>query len=185
MIEEDEEKMSQASLEIVREFFIANGFFVLKNEDILFVKNSCLKEDTVSERFVLSIEEINQINNAVIKVISWHTMKFTPSVLNKNPEIFEFLVDSNLQTAGKVFLGDPFLKILLLPALPASEDLKGKSIAIMKDKGIDHIITFPSIVSGLIEKIESRHVYLSSVNEVLRILKFYRFFNEEEQNLPF
>lgn len=112
-------------------------------------------------------------------------MKFTPSVLQKNPEIFQFIRDSNKATVKNVFNGEPFLKILVIPALPASEDLKGKSIVMMKEKGVDNIISFPSILSGLIGKIESRHVYLSSVNEVLRILKFYRFFAKEEQNLPF
>ena len=177
--------MSQASIEIVKEFFIASGFFVLQQEDILLLKNSCLQENNSFKRFVFSLDDIFHINNAIVKIISWHTMKFTPSVLQKNPEIFQFIRNSNKATVKNVFNGEPFLKILVIPALPASEDLKGKSIVMMKENGVDNIISFPSILSGLIGKIESRHVYLSSVNEVLRILKFYRFFEKEEQNLPF
>jgi hypothetical protein len=176
--------MSQASIEIVREFFTANGFFVLRNDDILLVKNSLKKEESLSERFVLSADSVSGIDNGMVRVVSWHTMKFTPGVLQKNPEIFDFTSEENVQLARKSFLEEPFIRILVIPAFPVSDDLRKKSEDIMKARGIDRAITFPSIVSGLINKIESRHVYQSSVNEVLRILKFYRFFAEEEQNLP-
>jgi len=179
--------MSQASIEIVREFFIINNFFVLKKEDILFVKNVQIPSGDRSEKFILPCAEINKtVGNAVVKPISWHTMKFTPGVLSKFPEIFDFLKSNSMEESKKFFRGEDFLKVLVIPSLPASEGLKKESIRIMKEKGIDHLVTFSSIIAGLVEKIESRHVYLSSVNEVLRVLKFYGFFTEEEeQNLPF
>ena len=178
--------MSQASVEIVREFFIINNFFVLKKEDLLFVKNTIASQAKGGGKFIISGKEIgNNIGNAVVKPISWHTMKFTPGVLSKFPEIFDFLKKPCAEESRKIFRGEDFQKILVIPSLPASETLKEESIKIMKERGIDRLITFSSVISGLIEQIESRHVYLSSVNEVLRVLKFYGFFTEEEQNLPF
>jgi hypothetical protein len=178
--------MSQASIEIVREFFIIDDFFVLKKEDLLLVKNVQTVDGQKSERFILSAGEISgTIKNAVVKPISWHTMKFTPAVLRKFPEVFDFLKEKRSEEFKKYFKGEEFLKVLVIPSLPASDSLRGESIEIMKEKGIDHLIGFSSIIAGLIEKIEPRHVYLSSVNEVLRVLKFYKFFAEEEQNLPF
>ena len=178
--------MSQASIELVKEFFILNDFFVLKKEDILLVKNTGdVKEDKKSG-FVLSGAQITgAIKNAVVRMVSWHTMKFTPIVLSRFPDIFDFLKAGPVEEYRKFFRGEDFLKVLVLPSLPASEGLREESIRIMKEKGIDRLVMFPSVIAGLIEKIEPRHVYLSSVNEVLRVLKFYKFFAEEEQNLPF
>lgn len=180
--------MSQASIEIVREFFIISNFFVLKREDVLLVKNSLMPNlsDNRFEKFVLPGSEIPEvINNAIVKPVSWHTMKFTPAVLKKSPELFTSLKGKGGKNHEKFFKGEAFLKILVIPSLPASESLRKESIKIMQDNGIDYLITFSSVISGLIGKIDARHVYLSTVNEVFRVLKFYRFFDEEEQKLPF
>ncbi len=180
--------MSQASIELVREFFIINDFFVLKKEDLLLVKNSRVAEEKKPERFILPTGEINSaIGSAVVKPISWHTMKFTPAVLKKFPEVFDFLGEKHTEEYKRFFKDEDFFKILVIPSLPASDDLMEESIRIMKEKGIDNLIIFSSIIAGLVEKIDARHVYLSSINEVLRVLKFYKFFKEkeEEQNLPF
>jgi hypothetical protein len=178
--------MSQASVELVREFFIINDFFVLKKEDLLLVKNAQPRQVTAGGKFILQAGGIKgAVNNAVVKPLSWHTMKFTPLVLSRFPDIFEFLKDKNTEGYRKFFGGEDFLKILVIPSLPASENLRDESIRIMQEKGIDRLVMFSSVIAGLVDRIEARHVYLSTVNEVLRVLKFYKFFAEEEQNLPF
>ncbi len=180
--------MSQASIELVREFFIINDFFVLKKEDILLVKKAGATGTEKPGRFIISTEKITRtVNNAVVKPVSWHTMKFTPLVLSRFPDVFNFLKDMYAEDYKKFFGGEDFLRILVIPSLPASEDLKKESVRVMQEKGVDNLILFSSIIAGLVEKIDARHVYLSSVNEVLRVLKFYKFFKEkeEEQNLPF
>ena len=176
--------MSYASYEIVKEFFILNGFFVLKEKDVFIIKNTDGKIHITSD-FVLEKERVLLIKNGVVKPISWHTLKFTPSVLNKFPEIFDFVEKPFIDKIKKYFAEEPFLKILIIPALPVSENLRRESIKILKEKGIDHVILFPTIIAGLLEKIEPRHVYLSSTSEVFRILKFYKFISEREQHLPF
>lgn len=178
--------MSQASIEIVREFFVIENFFVLKKEDILFVKNAEVTEPEKTEKFILSGSEAGKVlKSAVVKPVCWHTMKFTPVVLSRFPEIFEFVKGKYNLESKKFFQGENFKKVLIIPSLPASDNLRKESIRIMKEEGIDHIITFPSIIAQLIEKIDARNVYLSSVNEIFRVLKFYKFFAEKEQKLPF
>lgn len=163
-----------------------NDFFVLKKEDLLLVKNARVVNGPGEDKFILSGGDISgTIGNAVVKPVSWHTMKFTPLVLSRFPDIFDFLKARNAGEYGKFFGGENFLKILVIPSLPASEGLREESIRVMKEKGIDRLVMFSSVIAGLVERIEPRHVYLSTVNEVLRVLKFYRFFAEEEQNLPF
>jgi hypothetical protein len=177
--------MSQASLDIVREFFALNNFFILKKKDVLVVKNTALSERKEFKRMLLGKEDITSVKNAVVKVISWHTSKFTPSVMEKSPEIFDFLSENFLNGLKKLFEGEDFLKILVIPALPSSKDLYKASENLMRGKGINHVMTFPSVISGLIDKIQPRHVYMSYLKELFRVLKFYRFVNEDEQELPF
>lgn len=168
------------------EFFAIHNFFVLKKEDILFVKNAELLEPEATDRFILSGDEVTKvISSAVVKPVCWHTMKITPVVLSRFPEIFEFLKGKYVLEKKKFFHGEGFKNILVIPALPASDKLQKESISIMKQEGVDHIITFHSVIAKLIEKIDARNVYLSSVNEVIRVLKFYRFFADKEQKLPF
>lgn len=176
--------MSHASVEFVRDFFVINNFFVLKKEDILFVRNTLYPAKSNS-KFILSADEAVRIGCAVIKIVCWHTMKFSPAVLFKSPEIFDFLTGDTADDTNKFFMGESFVKILVIPSLPVSEELKKESIKVMRDKGVDRLILFPSVLSGLIDRIEPRHVYRSTLKEILRVLKFYKFFIEEEQNLPF
>ncbi|HOL22351.1 MAG TPA: hypothetical protein PLQ41_05820 [bacterium] len=178
--------MSQASIEIVKEFFIIHNFFVLKKNDILFVKNAELTEPEEMDKFILSGSEVSRVlKNAVVKPVCWHTMKFTPVVLSRFPEIFEFSKGRYTLESKKFFQGENFKKVLVIPSLPASDKLQKESIKIMKEEGVDHLITFPSVIANLIEKIDARNVYLSSIDEILRVLKFYKFFGEKEQKLPF
>lgn len=170
--------MSYPSMEIVKEFFTVYNFLVLEKEEVLFVKNPDYKSGKI-ERFILAKEDISKIKAAIVKPIAWHTQKFTPSVLNKFPEIFDFL-----KTNFKSINEEGCLKMLIIPALPSTENLRKQSISIMKEKGIDNVILFPSVISLLIEKINSRKVYLSFTNEILRILKYYNFFSETRE-LPF
>ena len=177
--------MSQASIDLVGEFFNLNNFFVLRYEDVFLIKNTLRQRCFNIENFSILLDDIPNIKTALIKTIPWHTVKFSPSVLQKNPEIFKFIKKNNLKFVDKVFQEIPYLKILIIPDLPVTPDLREKSISIMKDEGITNIITFPTIITGLIDKIEPRKMYTSIINEMIRILKFYEFFAKNEQNLPF
>ncbi|HOK55840.1 MAG TPA: hypothetical protein PKV21_03680 [bacterium] len=168
--------MSISALEIVKEFFIINNFYVISKDGFLIVKNP---EETGKEieNFVIEKEKIFFINEGIIKVLSWHTLKFTPSVIKKfSAEIFE-ITEEKFYREVKNFLGkEKFKKILVIPGLPSTKNLREESIKIMKENGIDHVIFFNTIISGLIDKIDERKVYQSHTLEIIRILKFYKFF---------
>lgn len=178
--------MSQASVEVVKEFFIIHSFFVLNKEDILFVKKTGIDEPEETGKFILSGNQVSRVlNNAVIKPICWHTMTITPAVLSRSLDIFEFFKGKDAPDNKKFFQGENFKKVFIIPSLPVTENLYKKSIGIMKENGIDHIIFFSSVLASLIDKIDERNVYLSSVNEIFRVLKFYKLFTDKEQELPF
>jgi len=178
--------MSNTSIQIVKEFFAMNSFLVMQKEDILFVKNSVVTEKNgLQDKFVLYKKGLQCIRNAVVKSIAWHTLKFSPSVLKKSPEIFYFLRPLFLNKAKSFFGKEPFFRILVIPGLPSTENLRKESISFLKNKGIDNVLEFSTVISDLIKKINPRQVYLSETNEILRVLKFYKFFPENQPSLPF
>ena len=173
--------MSIPAIEIVKEFFIINDFYVILKDSFLIVQNSKKISREIDE-FIIEKEKINFINKAIIKPISWHTLKFTPSVIKK---FYEEITFEKTDKILKDLIKDNYKKVIIIPGLPATTNLKNESIKIMKEKGIDHIILFSSIISGLVEKIDERKLYQSQTLEIIRILKFYKFLSDKkfEKNL--
>ncbi|MCM8785353.1 MAG: hypothetical protein NC899_03800 [Candidatus Omnitrophica bacterium] len=174
--------MSIPALEIVKEFFIVNNFYVILKGGFLIVKNSEEIHKEI-EDFIIEKEKIIFIDKGVVKVISWHTLKLTPSVITKfSPEIFE-ITEERFYKEFKTLLGkEKYKKILVIPGLPATDMLRNESIKMMKEKGIDNVIFFHTIISDLINKIDERKLYQSHTLEVLRILKFYKFLSDKRFN---
>jgi hypothetical protein len=171
--------MSIPAIEIVKEFFIINDFYIITKDGFLVVKNSkkIFKE---IEEFIIEKEKINFINKAIVKPISWHTLKFTPSVIKK---FYEEIFEITFEKTNKILKNldeDNYKKIIVIPGLPATTSLRNESIKIMKEKGIGHVILFHTIISGLIEKIDARKLYQSQTLEIIRILKFYKFFSNKK-----
>ncbi|MCM8772937.1 MAG: hypothetical protein NC926_06590 [Candidatus Omnitrophica bacterium] len=168
--------MSISAIEIVKEFFIINDFYVIVKDGILILKNT-KKTTKEIEEFVIEKEKINFIKQGILKVISWHTLKFTPSVIKKFlPEIIDMPDDKIYRN----LIEEHYKKILVIPGLPSTPELKNESIKILKENRINHIILFPTIISGLIEKINERTLYQSHTLEIIRILKFYKFLSEKK-----
>ncbi|MCM8767708.1 MAG: hypothetical protein NC816_02015 [Candidatus Omnitrophica bacterium] len=174
--------MSISALEIVKEFLTLSNFYVILKNGFLIVKNSERVNREIND-FVIEKEKIVFIDKGIIKVISWHTLKFTPSVIKKfSSEIFEIVEESVYKELETFFEKEKYKKILVIPGLPATTSLKNESIKIMKEKGIDHIILFSTIISGLINKIDERKLYQSHTLETIRILKFYKFLSDKSFN---
>ncbi|MCM8770064.1 MAG: hypothetical protein NC911_10455 [Candidatus Omnitrophica bacterium] len=176
--------MSYTSILLVKEFFTLYGFLALQYEDILLVKNTALVGGN-PRSFVLKLPDILQLHQAVVKPVAWHTLKLVPSVLKQSPEIFRFLKGDFQTISQQVFGKESFSRILVIPGLPASEQLQEQSIGYLKEKSIDGLICFPTVLAALINRINPRRVYLSQINELVRILKYYDFFREEQGSLPF
>jgi hypothetical protein len=76
------------------------------------------------------------------------------------------------------------LKILVVPALPQDEGERDKSIALLRSKGVDAVIPFRAMLADLVERIEANRNYQKSdVLQVMRILKNYDFFKDQQMEL--
>ncbi|MCR6654359.1 MAG: hypothetical protein NVV63_00770 [Opitutus sp.] len=187
--------MSAIDEGIVREYFEQNGFLVRQvrkyqvtarrksgDEEIdLLVYNPAWERGSRRPDFFLFSTELPFIQRAVVSVKPWHTNVFSPGILKSSPEIFRFLEEKVLKEATRLFPatadgeGEAELtKILVLPSLPTAEPFRSQSVELLKQNGVDAIISFRSMLLDLLEKIEVNQNYTKSDTlQVMRILKNY------------
>lgn len=180
---------------IVREYFEQNGFLVRQmrkyqvqarrktsDEEIdLLVYNPAWRRGSRKPDFFLFSTELPFIHRAVVAVKPWHTDVFSPGMLKSSPEIFRFLEENVLKEATRFFPpdsdndeGGELTKILVLPGLPTAEPFRSQSVEVLKERGVDGIISFRSMLLDLIEKVEVNRSYRKSDTlQVIRILKNY------------
>jgi hypothetical protein len=188
--------MSAVSEAIVREYFEMHGFPVrqqrkfiaqtrAEDEQIDFFVLNPKHTDQRNLPFVIGAEEIGRLHRAVVVVRGWHTEKFSAAVLENAPEIFRFLEPDSMRRIEAEFGDDrPFLKLLVVPALPQAHEARDEAIAYLKSKGVDAVIAFRAMLAGLIERIETNRNYTrSDLLQMLRILKNYEFFPGPQMEL--
>jgi len=195
---------------IVREYFELNGFFVRQlrkylvqsrkkraDEEIdLVIYNPNAPVDGVPAGFQLFSADMEKIRRAIVVVKAWHTSRFTPAMLKSSSRIFDFLKKDVLHKAEGYFSFDDaevrpeevdpggFTKILVLPGLPTSDPQRSESIALLKERGVDGIITFSTILENLLRNVEVNHSYQKSdLLQLMRILKLYDMVKEPQMNL--
>jgi hypothetical protein len=198
--------MSAIDEGIVREYFEQNGFLVRQvrkyqvsarrktgDEEIdLLVYNPAWQRGARKPDFFLFSNELPHVRRAMIAVKGWHTGVFTPNMLKSSPEIFRFLEANVLKEATRFFpsadaseVGDDLTKILVIPSLPMQEPFRSQSVAMLKERGVDAIISFRSMLLDLIEKTEiNRNYGKSDTLQVIRILKNYDLLQDAQLELP-
>ena len=196
---------------IVREYFELNGFFVRQlrkyavqsrkkraDEEIeLLVYNPNAGGTLSPNSFQLFSSDMANIRRAMVVVKGWHTSRFTPAILKSSSKVFDFLKKDVLSQAESYFSFDvneadadlvaeqaSFAKILVLPGLPTSEPQRSESIALLKERGIDGIIAFSTILENLLRHVEVNHSYQKSdLLQLMRILKIYDMVKEPQMSL--
>ena len=176
---------------IVREYFELNGFFVRQLRKYLVQS----RKKRADEEIDLVVYNPNaQIDGVLVK--AWHTSRFTPAMLKSSSRVFDFLKKEVLNKAETYFSFDEsevdpevvgsggFTKILVLPSLPTSDPQRTESIELLKEQGVDGIITFSTILVNLLRNVEVNHSYQKSdLLQMMRILKIYDMVKEPQMNL--
>ncbi len=196
--------MSAIDEGIVREFFEQNGFFVrqvrkyqvqarrkMGDEEIdLLVHNPSWQKGSRKPDFFLFPTELQFVHQAVVAVKPWHTDVFTPATLKGSPEIFGFLEQNVLRQAAKLFpaegdgITSGVAKILVLPALPTAEPFRSQSVEMLKERGVDGILSFRAMLLDLIDKIDANRNYgKSDTLQVIRLLKNYDLLKDAQLDL--
>jgi hypothetical protein len=189
--------MAAISESIVREYFELNGFLVRQfrkyvapavreDEDIDFlVLNPNPQPRTEDLPFLLSSAALRSVERAVVVLKAWHTDVFTPALLNNTPDFFRFLERKSFrQAAAGLGKGGTLLKILAIPNLPQQTEAREQSISILRSKGLDAAISFPTMLADLVNQVEpNRNYQKSDILQLIRILKNYEFFKEPQLDL--
>jgi hypothetical protein len=193
--------------QIVREYFELQGFMVrqwrkyqtparkkLPEEEIdLVVYNPRYERGGREPAFLLFSNELRHIRRAIVAVRGWHTTQhFTPRMIQNSAEIVKFLQQDVLKSAEDFFgpaaeeeAGEGKLyKILVLPGLPTSEPHRSDSIRLLRERGVDAVISFRTMLADLIDKVEiNRNYSKSDLLQIVRILKAYDLVKDPQMKL--
>jgi len=189
--------MAGVSESIGREYFELNGFLVRQlrkyvapgsreDDDIDFVVLNPQCQPLTGERpFLLRSTDLPFIERAIVILKAWHTEVFSPALLSNAPEFFRFLEKKAVREAAASFgKGGPLLKILVVPALPQEARARDQSIDILRSKGLDGALSFPTMLADLVTHIEANRNYQKSdLLQLIRILKTYDFFKGPQLDL--
>ncbi len=197
--------MSGFDENIVREYFELHGFLVrqvrkyqvqsrrkVAEEEIdLIVYNPTYSAGDREPNFLLFASELPYIHRAVVVVKAWHTIhKFTPNLLKSSSEILKFLEKSVSKNIEGSFTdtdeegAHDLKRILVLPGLPTTEPYRSESIQLLRDKGVDGIISFRAMLLDIIQKVEVNRSYQKSeFLQILRVLKNYDLVKDSQMGL--
>lgn len=190
--------MSAVSEWIVREYFESLGFLVrqptkyqvsarskLAEEEIdLLAVNPNPAEYKKQEGILWGANELRSVARAVIGVRGWHTERFSPAVIELSPEIFRFAEESTVKNIAQDLGQGPVTKILCLPELPSAGPMRTQAMALFRDKGIDGVILFRTMLLELADRIDVNKNYeKSDVMQILRILKNYDLLKDAQLEL--
>ena len=189
--------MSDLNLQIVREFFELNLFHVLtywQHENLprlsdasllLFAEQSAPAPQRAVD-FVLGPDDISSIGRAVVEVRAWHADRFYPSVIESNPVLGHVAGAETQALAQLVFNSTEFRTLLVVSALPASTGPRERSVQLLKDLDIDHVIEFPTILQQILERISAHGDYTPSQTlQTMRLLKRYNLIRRQQLEFAF
>ena len=178
---------------LVREYFEMNGFFVRQSRkyavqsrrkradeegDLLVINPS--PQRGAEAPFQLFSSDLPKLSAAVVAVKAWHTTKaITPTMIKKG-DLLEFVRKEAVEAAKEAFAdltpneGQPLAKVLVLPGIPATEPQRSESITLLRESGVDHVLTFRTILENLVQAVESNQSYAKSDTlQLLRLLRVY------------
>lgn len=178
---------------LVREYFELNGFFVRQarkyavqsrrkradEESDLLVINPAPRR-AVTPAFQLFAADLAGLSRAVVAIKGWHTTKaITPTMIRKG-DLLEFVRKEAVESAREAFAdlgadeGEGLAKVLVLPGIPTQEPQRAESISLLREHGVDHVLTFRTILESMVQRVESNQSYAKSDNlQLIRLLRVY------------
>jgi hypothetical protein len=128
--------------------------------------------------------ELRRARAVLVAVCGWHTETFTPAVIEQAPELFRFLEPDAVAAAERALGGGPVARVFVLPGLSADARLRDDALAALRDRGVDGVVSFRTVLlelAGMAD--EQRHYDRSDLMQVLRLMKIYDLFKSPQQEL--
>jgi hypothetical protein len=183
---------------IVREYFEHLGYLVSQprkytvpgrqkkaSEEVdLVILNPAAPEMAMPDHIIWKTEDFRTVSRAVVAVRGWHTERFYLSTFEQTPDILRFVETRSLKFAASLLGTDTMAKVLCLPRLPASGELKDKTIDFLRDAGIDGVISFQTMLAELVARVEiNRNYEKSDLLQIIRLLKNYGLLKDPQLEL--
>jgi hypothetical protein len=180
--------MSAVNEQIVREYFEHLGFMVnqpckyvsvgrnkrIEEELDILITHPQVLEHVVPTEMIWTSTHLKSIRRAVVGVRGGHSERFYSGTYEQAPEILRY-AERSARLAGAARLGgEPLAIILCIPELPASEELQVKTLQGLRERGVDGVLTFRTLLLELVSAVRvNRNYEKSDLLQVLRILKAY------------
>ena len=192
--------MSDVSLELVQEYLELHSFMVLtrrkhrltKRDEsgaesiVLLAANLNPVEPESPLSVVLGPDDLHAVHRAVIDVKGWHTDVFYSSMCETRENLFGFVGPAATAYAEDVFGSSDFARILVVSELPVSADARARAETAARSRGVDHILEFPTILRGILARIQTNLNYTESdVLQLLRIMKRYGLVKDTQLEFDF
>ncbi len=190
--------MSDLNMQITREFFELNLFYVLPHwrfESVggegdalgaaLFVEQP--RPAAPGELgCLLHPGDVKSIQRAVVEVRAWHADRLYASVIEANP-IFSRVASQKTRTlADAVFNGAEYRIVLVVSEFSQAPTHRDKAVRALEAAGIDHVIEFPTMLADMLGLISTQDNYAPSQTlQTLRLLKRYNFIRRQQLELFF
>jgi len=190
--------MSDVNVQLVREFFELSMFRVMtrwQHDSLrargadhgfqLMVENAG-GVSTVEPGFVLRVGEVTALSRALVEVRAWHADRMYASLIEPNSALFDVASEESVNQARQFFGTDDFKKVLVISELPSSAEARQRSVSLIEQAGIDHLIEFPTILRDILDRINPHVSYAPSHTlQTLRLLKRYNFVKFQQLEFPF
>ena len=190
--------MSAVNEWVAREYFESLGYLISQprkytvpgrqklagEEADLVIFNPQVTEHGVPDHLVWTTHDLRTVSRAIVGIRGWHTERFYVQTFEHVPEILRFVEANSIRFAARILGSTSMAKILCLPRLPASGELKEKSIQALKERGIDGIISFQTMLMELISQVETNRNYeKSDLLQIIRILKNYDLIKDSQMEI--
>jgi hypothetical protein len=198
--------MSGFEEDIIREYFEQHGFLVRamrrihgvgrrKNSEEavdLMVVNPAYVESDRRPAFLLFTTELSHIERAMVISSACHGYtRLSPGLLRGSAEILKFIeknATKEMAAYEEEMASQPAFagikRILVLPGLPTTEPYRSDSVALLRQAGVDGIISFRTILQDVIAKLEGALTYEKSPSlQAVRVLKLYDLLKEPQMGL--
>lgn len=190
--------MAAVNESIVREYFESLGYLVSQprkyvvpgrqksaDEEVdLVALNPHVREHRVPACMVWTSEDLRFVARAVVGIRGWHTERFYVSTFEQAPDILRFAEAASVRFAAGLLGSSSMAKVLCLPRLPASGELKDKTVETLRSKGIDGVLSFQTMLAELASRVDTNKNYeKSDLLQILRLLKNYDLLKESQLEL--
>lgn len=180
--------MSAVNEQIVREYFEGLGYLVtqpckyvsvgrnkkVEEELDLLVVHPQVLEHVIPTDMIWGSDHLKTVRRAIVGVRGGHSERFYSGTYEQAPEILRY-AERSARLAGAARLGgEPVAVILCIPELPVSEELQTKTLAGLRERGVDGVIPFRTMLIELMASVRvNRNYEKSDLLQILRILKAY------------